>query len=170
MTLLINRTDIDEYRQISSSVYDKVLKQHIFDAQFMDVQKLLGADFYNDLIRNYTDAKYTTLLDGADYTYLGVTYSLLGLKAVIVHYAYARYILSGSQTDTPFGYIEKTSENSQSVSAASKNTMSKSNQQAAFNYWENVMDYLDRNATTFPLWKSDCSVANQSFRISKIGK
>ena len=169
MKLLINRTDIAEYRQISKTVFDKVLNQHILDAQFIDVQKLLGADFYNDLIRNYTDSKYTTLLDGEDYTYQSVTYTLIGLKAVIIHYAYSRYILAGSQTDTPFGYVEKTNDNSQSVSDNSKKNMWKSNQQAAFNYWENVMDYLDRNASTFPLWETSCASTNQTFKISKIG-
>ena len=169
MVLLINRTDIAEYRQISKSVPDKVLNQFINDAQFVDIQKLLGRDFYNDLIRNYTDANYQTLLNGGDYTYQSVTYTNVGLKTVIVHYAYARYVLEGSQIDTPFGDVLKLNPDSQPTSDGSKKTKAKSNQQTGFNYWENVLDFLDRNASDYSLWESSCVVKRGGFRISKIG-
>ncbi len=169
MVLLVNRTDIAEYRQISSTVKDKVLNSFINDAQFVDVQDLLGRDFYNDLIRNFTDDNYQTLLNRGDYTYQTVTYTNVGLKAVIVHYAYSRYVLEGSQTDTPFSLVEKLNPDSQPVSDGSKKTRAKSNQQTAFNYWENVIDFLDRNSSDYPLWTSGCVVKRGGFRISKIG-
>lgn len=169
MTLLINRTDIAEFRQISDTVYDDVLNQHIVDAQFSDLQNLMGINFYNDLIRNYTDANYVTLLDGGTYTYQGITYTNVGLKAVLVHYAYGRYIQFGSQTDTPFGYVDKLNQTSQPVSNDAKKTMAKMNQQVAFNYWENVNLFLERNAEDYPLYESGCVTQNRSFRISKIG-
>lgn len=168
MVLLVNRTDIAEFRQISTSVKDKLLNQFINDAQFVDVQKLLGRNFYNDLIRNYTDANYQTLLNRGDYTYQSTTYTNVGLKAVIVHYAYARYVMEGSQIDTAFGYVEKLNPDSQIVSDGSKKTKAKSNQQTAFNYWENVLDFLDRNSDDYDLWTS-CVVQKGNFRISKIG-
>ncbi len=169
MVLLINRTDIAEERQISTSVNDKVLKPFIKDAQFVDIQKLLGRDFYNDLIRNYTDDDYQTLLNGGDYTYQSVTYTNVGLKAVIVHYTYARYVLEGSQIDTPFGDVLKLNPDSQPISDGSKKTKAKSNQQTAFNYWENVLDFLDRNSDDYSLWTNNCVVQKGNFRISKIG-
>ena len=169
MVLLINRTDIAEYRQISKSVPDKVLNQFIQDAQFVDIQKLLGRDFYNDLIRNYTDDNYQTLLNGGDYTYQSVTYTNVGLKTVIVHYAYARYVLEGSQIDTPFGAVLKLNPDSQPTSDGNKKTKAKSNQQTGFNYWENVMDFLDRNSDDYDLWTNNCVVQKGNFRISKIG-
>ena len=168
MTLLISRIDIAQYRQISDTVYDNVLNQHIIDAQFNDLQKLMGIDFYNDLIRNYGDVKYTTLLEGGTYTYQGVTYTNVGLKAVLVHYAYSRYVLFGGQTDTPFGYVEKLNNDSQQVSLEGKKTISKMNEQVAFNYWENVNLFLERNAATYPLYKTGCVTQNRTFRISKI--
>ena len=170
MELLITRDDISIYRQISSTPYDNVLNQNILDAQFLDIQSLMGSDFYNDLIRNYNDAKYTTLLDGGTYEYQGITYTNVGLKVVLVHYAYARYVLFGSQTDTPFGYVEKLNEQSERVSLESKKTMSKMNQQVAFNYWENVRLFLDRNSTDYPLWNDgNCRIKRGGFKISKIG-
>ena len=169
MLRLIDRNDIELFAQISDTVYDNVLNQHINTAQFVDLQKLLGSEFYNDLIRNSTDAKYKALLNLGDYTYQSVTYTNHGLKAVLVHYAYGRYIQFGSQTDTPFGYVEKITNDSQPVDFNQKKSIAKMNQQTAFNYWESVKLFLDRNADDYPLWKNSCVTQRGTFRISKIG-
>lgn len=169
MVLLIGRTDIAVYRQISDSVYDNVLNQHITDAQFSDIQKLMGSDFFNDLIRNSGDAKYTELLGGGDYTYNSIIYSNYGLKAVIVHYFHARYVMFGSNTDTPFGFVEKLTPESRGADIAAKRSLSKDSKNIAFNYWENVKLFLDRNANTYPLWKNGCQQNNKSrFKIYKV--
>lgn len=170
MALLINRTDIALFRQISNTVLDNVLNMHITDAQFVDVQKLLGMDFYNDIVRNPATVPNAALLDGGDYTFQSITYTNVGLKAVIVHYAYGRYALEGSETDTPFGFVEKLNPDSQPTSDKSKERKAKSNQQIAFNYWENVVQFLDRNATDYPLWDNGCITQRGNFRISKIDK
>lgn len=167
-TYLITKTDILEYRQISKSVRSDVLNMHIIDAQFTDVQKLLGMEFYNDLILNYSDTKYQTLLNGGTYEYNGTTYTNVGLKAVIVHYFYARYVLTGSQIDTAFGRVEKLSNDSEKVDYSGKKTVSKMNQQSAFTYWENVKLFLDRNNSDYELWNNNCIRKNGTFRISKI--
>ena len=166
---LINRADIAEYRQISETVYDNVLNQQILDAQRIDLVNLMGAEFYNDLIRNSTDANYVTLLDGGDYTYNNTPYTNYGLKAVLVHYTYSRYVLFGDQTDTPFSFVTKTNENSTPVSTEAKKTTSKNNEQVAFNYWENVQLFLERNKDDYPLYKSCLIPQTRSFKFSKIG-
>lgn len=171
MTNLIDRTDFaSNNRKISQSGFNSgTLDQHISDAQFVDVQKLMGLDFFNDMIRNYTDPNYQALLNEGSYTYNSTTYTNVGLKSVIVFYAYARYVLMGSQTDTPFGYVEKTTTDSARVSDGGKKNMYKENQNIAFNYWENVRNFLDRNSSDYPLWKSNCFVKRGTFRVSKIG-
>lgn len=169
MIFLINKLDIAQYKQISDNVPDKVYKPYINDAQFHDLQKLLGGNFYNDLIRNYTDAKYSKLLNGGDYEYSGTTYTNVGLKSVLVHFAYARYILLGSNIDTPFGFVTKTNDNSSAVDYSTKKIIHKENQNLAFNYWENVLNFLIRNSTDYPLFKNGCVQGKRGFRISKIG-
>jgi len=170
MIQLINRTDFaNNNRQITQSNYNSgTLAQHIEDAQKVDLQSLMGRDFFNDMIRNYTDANYQTLLNGGDYIYSGSTYSNYGLKSVLVLYAYGRYIISGSQTDTPFGYVEKDSNDSTKVELSRKKAMGKSNSQAGFNDWENVKDFLDRNASDYPLWNASCIQKTGVFRFKKI--
>jgi len=169
-TLLINRADIAEYVQISDTVYDNILNKFIQQAQFADIQRLLGADFYNDLIRNSTEANYVTLLDGGDYVYNGVTYTNEGLKVVIIHYFEARYKISGSNVDTPFGLVIKTDPNSTNVDLPSRKTESKEAKNMAFNYWENVKLFLDRNSDDYPLWKTNCVTHSKSrFKVYKVG-
>lgn len=168
MILLINRTDIHEYRNISKSVLDNVLNPHILDAQFNDVQKILGANFFNDLIRNYTSTAYQALLNAGTYTYSGTTYTNVGLKAVIVHYAYSRYARFGSNTDTPFGLVVKQSNDSEQSSAADKKAIYTENRGLAFNYWENVKAFLDRNASDYPLYENNCTPTYSGLKIRTI--
>lgn len=172
MKLLVQLSDFNaNYRTLSQSNYNTGnLEQHISDAQFVDVQKLMGIDFFNDLLRNDTQAIYQTLLNGGDYTYNNKTYTNVGLKSVIVFYAYSRYLMFGSNVQTPFGLVQKQGNNSQEISFAEKKTMSKMNEQTAYNYWENVRLFIERNKTDYPLWKENCIVQHQSFRISKIEK
>lgn len=169
---LINRDDFkNNYRKITESNYNNgTLEQHIQDAQLVDLQILMGSDFFNDMMRNSTDANYVELLNGGDYSYGGNTYTNYGLKSVLVRYAYARYIVAGSQTDTPFGYVEKNATDSTRVDLDRKKSMAKSNEQAAFINWGNVRDFLNRNSANYPLWKSDCkSYKRGNFKITKIG-
>ena len=66
--------------------------------------------------------------------------------------------------------VEKLNPDSQLASASDKKSLSKASKDIAFNYWENVKDFLDRNSKDYPLWESSCAVSNKSgFKISKIG-
>ena len=168
MKLLVNRTDIAEFRDISDTVYDKVLNMHILDAQFNDVQKLLGADFFNDLIRNYTSTAYQALLNAGTYTFSGTTYTMVGLKTVIVFYSYARYVRFGSNKDTPFGLVIKTSESTEQASASDKKAIYTENKSLAFNYWENVRNFLDRNFADYPLYENSCLPQHTTLKIRTI--
>ncbi len=168
--LLINRTDIVEWKDISDTINDKVLNQHIYDAQFIDLQRLMGSQFYNDLERNYDNTVYQSLLNEGDYTHLSTTYFNAGIKRVLVDYAYARYVLLGSNRDTPFGLVVKQTNESVQTSIEDRKTIHKINQHSGFNYWENVVDFINRNSTDYPLWnEAECIVKRGSFRISRIG-
>ena len=168
MKLLINRVDIGEYRNLSRSVLDNVLNPHILDAQFNDLQKLIGADFFNDLIENYDSVAYQALLNAGTYTYDSVTYTNVGLKTVLVHYAYSRYARFGSDTDTPFGMVVKNTESSSPISTEDKKAKYTENRSLAFNYWENVKKFLDRNEDDYPLWENSCKRQYSTLKIKTI--
>lgn len=169
MELLINRTDIANLVQISDTCEDNVLNQEIGNAQLLDVMDLLGEELYNDLLRNFDDAKYSELLKGGDYLFNAITYTFPGLKTVLVYYTNARYKKFGSFIDTPFSIVEKINpESSTPVSGENKQSLYKLNKQIAFKHWLSVRKFLDRNATTYPLWGSSCTKITSTFRIQKI--
>jgi hypothetical protein len=162
--MLITRSDIAAWRQISQSVHNDVLNMHIRDAEFLDLQDLLGATLYNAVVK--TPADHTDLINGGTYEYNGVTYTNVGIKVPLVYFAYARYLRFGSQTDTPFGFVEKNAPESTPVDQNGKDIMYKYNQQIAYKYWQNVRAYLER--TNYPLYETECIVRGGNFRISKI--
>lgn len=165
---LITKSEIRKHRQISKSVKDITINQYIDDAQITDLCPLLGEQFYFSILAN--PSNYEDLLNETEYQYNGATIKMAGLKKVLSLFAYARYILHGTQTDTPFGYVEKQYQDSTPVSRPNRKEIYKSNQQTAMQYWEQVKAYLNRNATDYPFWNSGCSKTKRTFRLNKISR
>lgn len=165
-TRLINITDMQEYHDISDTTYTKVLNSMIVAAQLQDVSVLLGEKLFNDLLNNA--GNYTELLDGSVYTYNGVDYTNYGLKSVISHYAYARYLMFGSSKDTPYGFVDKLSgQDSKPTSDKHKKDLYNLNRDSAYTLWISVKNFLVR--TKEPLFINTCNTKpNNHFKISKI--
>lgn len=169
-TKLITRTQIQQYKQLSDSVHNDKLDQIIIEAQFEDLQPLLGEELYLAILKDVASSgnAYDDLLDGGDYTYRSTTYHNYGLRAVLAHYVYARYTMFGDVLDNPFGMTLKLGGNeSQPISHATKKTFYQSNRNTAFNYWRNVERYLIR--TENALFRNNCLSVNRTFKISRIG-
>lgn len=163
--MLISKTDFATYnRKISQSDFINV-DQFITDAEFVDIKELLGMDMYFDLQRNTLTPANQSLLNGGTYTYNGVSYTNVGLKAVIVHYAYARFILHADNISTPFGLVNKNSPDSTAVPYQQKKAIYTMNRQIAYDYWDNVRIFIERNITDYPLYKY---LKTRKFKISKI--
>ena len=165
---LITKSEIRKHRQISKSVKDITINQYIEDAQVTDLCPLLGEQFYFSILAN--PSNYEDLLNETEYQYNGITIKMAGLKKVLSLFAYARYILHGTQTDTPFGYLEKQYQDSTPVSRPNRKEIYKSNQQTAMQYWEQVKTYLNRNTDSYPHWNSGCSKTKRTFRFNKISR
>jgi len=142
MQLLITRSDVAQYRQISKTPHDDKLNEQILDAQMLDLQPLLGEHLYNKILT--APANYAALLDGGTYDHDGVTYTNYGLKMVLVYYAHARYIMFSSAIDTPFSVVEKLNDNSRPVEVSTKKSIYNLNREAASQIWSNVKNYLTR--------------------------
>jgi len=163
---LITKTDIAAKRQLSNSVKSEIIDQYIADAELEDLAPLLGEIFYNKIANNVSD--FTTLLTGGTYTYQSNTYSHTGIKSILIDFAYARYIMFGSQTDTPFGFVEKQTQDSNSVTRDGRKERYKALQQSAIKAWSTVENYLNRNTTTYADWTCAQSTHQQFFKTSKI--
>lgn len=163
--MLINKTEIAKHREISKNVRDDKINPYIEDAQRLDLKPLLGERLYNTLVKN--EAHHTELLEGVEYEYQGETYDHPGLKKVLSIFAYARYVMFGSYTDTAFGFVEKSSQDSKSVGDSHKRTLYTQNQNTAAAYFEEVALFMSRK--DYALWKpSGCTTKTTGFRISKI--
>jgi hypothetical protein len=142
MQPLITRAEIARYKQVSKTPNDAKLNEQILDAQMLDVAPLLGENLYNKIMA--TPEEYTELLEGGAYSHDGVSYNNYGLKMVLCYFAYARYIMFGSEVDTPSGFKEKLSNESRPVEFGNKKTIYSLNRDSAMMIWDNVNNYLTR--------------------------
>lgn len=166
-TPLITRNEIQQYKQLSNSIHNNKLNELILQAQMVDLYPLLGERLYYDILNNTSD--WTELLDGCIYEYNGVTYTNVGLKAVLAHYTYARYSMFGDVIDTAFGLKEKLNNDvSKQVDYPMKKTLYEHNCNYAFNLWLNVERYIMRNNIEM-YFKCSVKSDNKNFRISRIG-
>lgn len=166
-TPLITRQEIQQYKQLSNSIHDNKLNELILQAQMVDLLPLLGEQLYYDVLNN--TATYNELLEGCLYDYNGITYTNVGLKAVLAHYTYARYALYGDVVDTAFGLKEKLNADvSKQVDMSMKKTLYEHNGNYAFNLWLNVENYIMRKNIALYI-KCGTDNKNKNFRISRIG-
>ena len=166
---LITKTDIRLYRQISKSVDDVKINPFIDDAQLLDLLPLIGEKFYFDIIAN--PANYTDLMEQKTYTYDGTQIQSPGLKRVLIDFTFARYVMHGTPTDTPFGMIEKQFQDGHQIPRTDKKEIYKQSQQIAMQYWGQVESYLNRNKALYPLWGGDCAIEQRkSFRLNHISR
>lgn len=165
-TQLITRAEIQQYKQLSNSINNDKLNELILQSQMVDLLPLLGERLYYDLLDNI--AGYTDLLEGSTYTFQSVTYTNVGLKAVLAHYIYARYAMFGDIIDTAFGLKTKINNDvSERIDTGYKKTLYESNCNYAFNLWLNVENYLIR--TNNELYKCSGIFKPKNFKMSRIG-
>lgn len=163
--MLIDRTEIAKHRELSKGVREGKINPYIEDAQRLDLMPLLGENLYNDIVNNSVD--HTLLLDGGNYTYNGKTYNHSGLKKTLSIFTYARYVMFGSYTDTAFGFVEKSNQDSKPVGDAHKRSLYTQNQMTAKAYFDEVSLFMSR--TKYDLWeRSGCKPSRSHFKISKI--
>lgn len=157
--LLINKNDFKDYKQISKGKDVELIEQYIQEAQDLDLKEIVCREFYYDLLKNFQLPAYQKLIHGETYTDAeGNEIEYKGIKAVLVYYAYARYVLRGHVTDTPFGMVQKTNEFSQPVSSAEKREVRDRSRIDAMSYWQECKIYLDQHIQLFAKWKEceDC--------------
>lgn len=166
-TPLITRAEIQQYKQLSNSINNAKLNELILQAQMVDLYPLVGEQLFYDILNN--PSTYANLLNGNIYTYNGITYTNVGLKAVLAHYTYARYSLYGDVIDTAFGLKAKlNSEVSEKIDYPMKKTLYEHNCNYAFNLWLNVESFLMRTNVQ-KYFKCGTKSDNKNFRISRLG-
>jgi len=162
MQPLITRNDISRYRQIAKAVNDDKLREMILDAQLLDLQPLLGEEFYNKILAAPED--YTEFLNGGIYEHDGISYTNYGLKMVLAYFAYARYMMFSSITDTPFSVVEKLNSESRPADRTDKKSIYNLNRDVAMQLWGNVKSYLIRTG----ILQNSCHLSKSGLRFKKV--
>jgi len=166
MIPLVTIAKVQQFKQVSNSINVAKFNETVLQCQMTELYPLLGEELYFDLMNDI--ASYTDLLEGGTYDYQGITYTNVGLEAVIAHYWYAYHSFYGDQVDTAFGLREKLNNDvSKQVDTPMKKTMFELNCRYAYNLWLNVERYLIR--TNNPLFICSAKPKLRNFRISKIG-
>lgn len=165
---LINKETLASHRPIGRNTRDEQINPSIRDAEHIDVKPLLGDPFYNAI---ETDAaSFPELMQPHSYQYNNETFTHQGLEKVISLFAYARHVLHGSFIDTGHGLVQKKNQDSEPVSVEQKKNTFVKDRQAAMAYFNEIALFLNRNSSSYPLWKAKHVGKSPRLRISKISK
>lgn len=157
MKLLIDKSDIAKAKDISVHTTLDRINEYIADSQTMDLCKLLGYDFYFDILKNYSQPDYQDLINGVSFDNNGCEWQHEGLRRVLVEFSYGRYTYFGGFNDTPNGNTIKTFEFSTPTPNEDRKDIWKENKQRANAYFEPIKKYLDLNTDKFPKWNESCN-------------
>lgn len=157
MIPLISISDFAPFKAISDNLNTtKKLVPYIVDAQQFDLKGLLGNPFYHSLAQDILDSPslqlYADLWNGSEWIFQGRTFRHEGLKTVLVHFTYARYVMNSNMEETAFGIVTKKEENSTPVSDKTIQRKIDNARSGAMAYWKDIEYYLNNNYTLFPLW------------------
>lgn len=170
ITLLINRTDITPYAQVALHAREEdTLHSHILASQNVDLRPVFGDVFWTDLIANYLNDNYKTLLEGGTYVNdNGDTVTFQGLKASLACFTYARYVLHKNAVDTPFGMVAKTSEYSEQTDPQLIISIASEKRNEGGLYLQDSIKYVRANSALFPLFGNKCNETLTSKFIHKL--
>lgn len=173
--LLVSLSDFGDFKQITSNLNAGIkLNPAIREAQEFDLRPLMGTEFYlalcDDFEASPSLSEYEDLFNGSRYTRGDVLCEHNGIKAVLIYYAYARYLATSMVNSTPFGLVQKTNVNEST--AVSEKTLSRLVQQArsgAESYWSRVNKFLLDNITDYPLYRCPKKPKSGGIRMISVG-
>ena len=161
MISLVTKADLDQYKYIADSVKNSVSwPQFVSEAQMLDVKSWLSDALLLEIVGQASTLPTTistanqTLLDGGTYTYLSRDYFFQGLKACILYYAFARFTNRTAYNYTAAGIVIKDSDLSTPVGDKIIQRMETEARLTADAIKCEIISYLNRNYTLYPLWSS----------------
>lgn len=177
--MLINYSILNSIKPVSKNNQSK-LEQIIKETEELEIDKLLGTAFYQEVIDNYVPTttattvtdKWQDLVEGCTFTdKMGNTIKHKGLIHVLCYLVYASYLEISDVNDTLTGFVQKTRPDATQISfAAIKNLVNK-NREIGFNYFEKTREYLFVNMSNFPKWYIHRETkVNPTYKLSGLRK
>jgi len=176
MISLVTKADLDQYKYIADSVRNSATwPQFVSEAQMLDVKIWLTDPLLNEIVTQESTLPKTIsaanqiLLDGGSYVYNSKTYLFQGLKAAIIYYAFARFTNRTPYNYTAAGIVIKDSDLSTPATDKQIQRLETEARLTAEAIKCEIMLYLDRNYTLYPLWNDRCCshscISNRPFKV-----
>ena len=123
------------------------------EVETLELQKLLGIAFLQDIQNNPETVDNLKLLNGATFTdCIGNTITHKGLRFVIAYLNYSEYLGSSYAVDTFTGFVKKKHENADALAEGEIKKLQSRNREIALNEFDVIKLFLDANESLYPLW------------------
>lgn len=162
---LITKDDILVYRP-TAVLDDARIKPFILEAQRLDLKPVLNDALYYDLVLKFDSSgdpmyvAYGELISGKAYTYNGNPIYFDGIKPMLAYYALARFVVDNPINITRMGIVVKTVQQSEPVDPAQIRMLVNELRSSAVSYQNQVIQFLQNNISTYPLYNSGGGSAN----------
>lgn len=140
MATILTYSKMQSYKPCSINNKAKI-EQLISEVEMLELTKMLGAETYSQLV---TDANQTTIADDVKAILEG------GLYASISYFVYATYLINSSITDTFTGMVQKTRQDSESVSVGTLKNEQTRYKELAIVYFNQVKDKIEAKYSKTP--------------------
>lgn len=174
MQRLITAQDFGKFKDVGKKLDTQKINECITEAQMVDLFDYLD-EFLFDVVENREDPTYADLMNGSSFVVDGLNYSHIGLKAFLADLTYPRFIYKVNVNLTPFGAVQKLSQDSSPVDRNVLKDIAKQTQIDADIKFKAIRKYLEINKSLFPRYNSgSCSGGNNpnihtfSQRFSKL--
>lgn len=153
-TQLITISDLTSYRKIDPKFNTDRFNSFVNSVQRKNLREIFGDALYYDFMNDdRTSGKYKTLVDGESYTYSNQTINYYGLKPLLSFWVLALIARESDLYLSQHGAIVFT-ENTQQpfVNAKQKDRVAAGYMEEATAYENDLIQYLNANVNTYPLW------------------
>lgn len=136
MATIINKDDIAGYIPLATNLDETRVNLYAAEQEKLRLTKILGRAFYADLIEhtsNYTDL-------------------ITKIKPVLVYWTYVMYFKAGRVFNTAAGIAVKRSDYSMPVDEKEAKDIIEANIEMARFYESELLEYLEANKDSFPLY------------------
>ena len=169
-TTLIAISDVQVYRQVSASFPTARFDAFCMEIQRTNLRDLFGQALYLDFMADArTSGKYKDLLDGKDYVYANETIKYYGLKPMLVYWWLAIAARESDLFIANVGAIQLVNNTQQNLETAKeKDRIAVSYSQTAQSYANDVIKFLNTEASTYTFWAAITEKNKSNFLSFKL--
>jgi len=166
---LIQRQELTTYYDVSKNFDETRLNAHIMRAQRNDVQHVLGAELYYDMMQDLNAVKYQLLLNGGTYDKQSRTIYFQGVNELLASFAYSRVLGNNDTFVGNKGNKIKLSDESTEQTKVEVNVKAREAYSEALNIADSLKGFLEDNPDDYPLYRiGDRRPPEQSFIFIKV--